>query len=799
MLSWLAGSNQGVAGDESMVLDAPETPAPVFAYRAFKNAMLGTPAPEVDEDKDLTIPIRPLDPSSHKKNDDLKKAVQKLSSGEDRKMEIPKLEPKTQEPAHAITSPSKSILLTPGTATTRRKTVSFGAGVKDNERKPVFLDDERDLELSGGNISNQWSMSAPGGSGRRSKLTQSLLEAREEKFGQKVDGFDDTPVKKEERKDTREKDIEDEYRDSDQSEEEEEDEGDVTINLEAPHSQSGKYWKSEFENYRTKTEKEIRKLIEYRSVAKSYAKKKETEALRLTEKLKQEEIKVAEMEKRVSELAAGMVGGGDGENSNKDQMFRELSRQTAAALQYKQKTATLRKTLEDHGIVNKGMLTEDMSAEKTAAKLREVEEALCEANARLRESERNPKLKELQELVRSSERKAAELKRENLLLQRNLDRVKTELLHVGERRKAQEERAKKREERLESRAQEYSKRLTDSLRDHQAAEEALRKSFDAERKQMQETIDLLKGTLALRSDNSQPQTSTRSTRREEITEDILERLKKATNSYHARVDSYDSGDDQLEITLPSDKDVLNSPTKSLTKSREDTQSKAPESPFDEETIGALLKTLRGGTGSPTKQSIQQGTSEHIREDTEATNSVPTASVRRKLQLKADAKASGNSSKNSDEPLNLAEELFIRLGGSARNLESLRQKDGDLTNTTLGSVGDVKSTPLSKPVVKQRTSYRPGHSPRPSLSYLNSGRVDALPKRPKSRTSSHLERHRTTNNSDINRQSSTKSDGPAQSKLGSIPSDRLAAAKARLRQRQLHAKVEAEDKENMLSA
>ena len=198
------------------MLDAPETPAPVFAYRAFKNAMLGTPAPEVDEDKDLTIPIRPLDPSSHKKNDDLKKAVQKLSSGEDRKMEIPKLEPKAQEPAHAITSPSKSILLTPGTATTRRKTVSFGAGVKDNERKPVFLDDERDLELSGGNISSQWSTSVPSGSGRRSKLTQSLLEAREEKFGQKVDGFDDTPVKKEERKDTREKDIE-EYRDSGQS------------------------------------------------------------------------------------------------------------------------------------------------------------------------------------------------------------------------------------------------------------------------------------------------------------------------------------------------------------------------------------------------------------------------------------------------------------------------------------------------------------------------------------------------------------------------------------------------------
>ncbi|KAM5502369.1 hypothetical protein McaMca56_001810 [Microsporum canis] len=804
MLSWLAGSNQGVAGaDESMVVDAPETPAPVFAYRAFKNAMLGTPVAEVDEDKDLTIPIRPLNPSSNKKKDELKKTAQKLSSGEDRNMDIPKLEPKTQEPAHAVASPSKSILLTPGTATTRRKTVSFGAGVKDNERKPVFLDDERDLELSGGNISSQWSMSVSSGSGRRSKLTQSLLEAREEKFGQKIDDLDDIDhTKKEERRDTSHKDFEDDYHNSDQSEEEE----DVTTNLEAPHSQSGKYWKSEFENYRTKTEKEIRKLIEYRSVAKSYAKKKETEALRLTEKLKQEESKVAEMEKRVSELAAGMVGGGDGDNQNKDQMFRELSRQTAAALQYKQKAATFRKTLEDHGIVenSKDPLTEGLSAEETAQKLREVEQALRETQAQLRESSGNAKLKELQELVRSSERKAAELKRENLLLQRNLDRAKTELLHVGERRKAQEERAKQREERLESRAQEYSKRLTDSLRDHQAAEDALRKSFDIERKQMQETIDLLKGTLSLRSDNPQLQAHARSSRRDETTGDISERLKEDTRrSRHARVDSYDSDNDKLDITLHSDKEGLSSPTQSPAKRCEGAQSTAPKSPFDEETIGALLKSLRGETGPPKKQYTQNSSSGHVLDDTEATSSLLPASVRRKLQHKSDTQKSNKHSRNSDEPLNLAEELFIRLGGSARNLESLRQKDGDMTNGTLGSAPtatcDIKPTSISKPGSKPRTSYRPGHSPRPSLSYLNSGRVDTLPKRPKSRTTSLPSRHRTVNSSsDLNRQSTAKPEGPAQSKLDSIPSDRLAAAKARLKQRQLNAKIEAEDKENMLA-
>ncbi|KAK2809131.1 hypothetical protein FQN49_008649, partial [Arthroderma sp. PD_2] len=748
------------------------------------------------------------------RSDELKKAAQRRSTDEIRTMEIPKLEPKTQEPAHAVASPSKSILLTPGTAATRRKTVSFGVGVKDNERKPAIFDDEPDLELSGGNISRQWSMSVSGGSGRRSKLTQSLLEAREEKFGQEVDDIDDmASTKNGESRDTYEMDLEDDYNDSDQSQE---DEDDVTTNLEAPHSQSGKYWKSEFENYRTKTEKEIRKLIEYRSVAKSYAKKKETEALRLTEKLKQEESKVAEMERRVSELAAGMVGDTNGENSNKDQMFRELSRQTAAALQYKQKAATFRKTLEDHGVVenNKQPQSDGLSLDETTQKLREVESALREANVQLRESNGNSKLNELQELVRSSERKAAELKRENLLLQRNLDRVKTELLHVGERRKSQEERAKQREERLESRAQEYSKRLTASLRDHQASEEALKKSFDIERKQMQETIDLLKGTLStggyVRSDNPQSRARTQSTRADESTGDIFQRLKEeAKRSRQARVDSCESTGEQPEITLGSGHEELRSstrsPTKSPTKPRERAQSAAPESPFDDETIGALLKSLRGETSSPKKQSTQNRASEYILDETEATESLLPVNTRRKLQLDADSRIPGKHSKNSDEPLNLAEELFIKLGGSARNLESLRQKDADITNTTLGSAPTITedkkfSAPMSKLTSKPRTSYRPGYSPRPSLMYLNSGRVDTHPKRPKSRTASQPTRQQAANtSSELNRQPAARLDGPANSRLGSIPTDRLEAAKARLKQRQLNAKIEAEDKENLLAA
>lgn len=97
---------------DTSTYDTPETPAPVFAFRAFKHAIFGTPKPgeterkprrrELDSrngsaspDKDSRLPRRPL--LAHSKS------------------------------STALASPAKGILLTPGTANNRRKTVSFGS------------------------------------------------------------------------------------------------------------------------------------------------------------------------------------------------------------------------------------------------------------------------------------------------------------------------------------------------------------------------------------------------------------------------------------------------------------------------------------------------------------------------------------------------------------------------------------------------------------------------------------------------------------------------------------------------
>jgi hypothetical protein len=89
-------------GDEAAEL--PETPAPVFAARALKSAIFGAPDPQEDET---------------------------FYEGEDESEDIT-----TQDTAQGMSrsmSPTKpqGILLTPGTGTTRRKTVSFGNEVVD--------------------------------------------------------------------------------------------------------------------------------------------------------------------------------------------------------------------------------------------------------------------------------------------------------------------------------------------------------------------------------------------------------------------------------------------------------------------------------------------------------------------------------------------------------------------------------------------------------------------------------------------------------------------------------------------
>ncbi|KAF7593780.1 hypothetical protein BBP40_010836 [Aspergillus hancockii] len=471
MLEWITGQSEQFA-DNSKVLEPPETPAPVFAIRAFKSALFGTPGAD---DEDLTE--RQSNPKNLTANQP-PRANLMLKPTIGNTSDVPKAtEADVDMAMNAMASPTKSILVTPGTASNRRKTVSFGDGVVDNERKR-----EDASKSSRTPLSSQWSINSSDGKAKpRSKLTQALMDSRDK--SPKGSETSQNPQSSEAKMalSSTEEDIVDD-----------------TINLNEPRSQSGKYWKAEFDNYRNKTTQEIRKLIQYRSAAKAYAKKKDEEAFRLAEKLKEEEVKVSEMERHVTQLASTMVG--ENSKADKEELVQELTKQTALALQYKHRVGLLRKLLEQHGVVNgevenitePSTPTSDSSGE-TAQELRKAQQALGEANAKLEEIKREQsEFIKLKDLAQSSEQKASDLEKENATLKQTLARVKQEMTKYEGRRKEKEAKLKQREAKLETRIQEYRERLKSTSQQHRELEEHLKGSFNEERGRMQDQIDLLK-------------------------------------------------------------------------------------------------------------------------------------------------------------------------------------------------------------------------------------------------------------------------------------------------------------------
>jgi hypothetical protein len=170
-------------------------------------------------------------------------------------------------------SPTKpnGILMTPGT-TRRNKTVSFGSQVVD-----------KDTKIQGGNAISSTSLgdglthSASTSNRAPTKLTAQLQEVRNSaqkaKTNQMQRAKDDT---------------------------------DLTMDYLEPRSQSGKYWKREYESYAENTQREMKKLVIKQKAAKDYAKEKEQEVADLQTQLRQERAKVEKLETKTKELAAQM-------------------------------------------------------------------------------------------------------------------------------------------------------------------------------------------------------------------------------------------------------------------------------------------------------------------------------------------------------------------------------------------------------------------------------------------------------------------------------------------------------------
>ncbi len=181
-----------------------------------------------------------------------------------------------------LVSPTKGILLTPGTAAAKKKNVTFGEHVRDNEDKRLIRnalsEDSPDANLASDSEKEEELLGQRHG---RGKLTEALEQARDESRKRKA-GSD----KRSKRQMDEELDVPAEFR--------------------VPKSEVGKYWKNQYDIYRANTQREVKVIIKKQKMAKSFAHEKDRQCTELIIDLKLERQKVKALEGKLEELAALM-------------------------------------------------------------------------------------------------------------------------------------------------------------------------------------------------------------------------------------------------------------------------------------------------------------------------------------------------------------------------------------------------------------------------------------------------------------------------------------------------------------
>ncbi|OBT52741.1 hypothetical protein VE04_08062 [Pseudogymnoascus sp. 24MN13] len=464
MLGWWLGKS----GEETRREDGqepPETPAPVFAARAFKSALFGTPAPASD--------------------DTYFEQIAKSTN-----MPAPKQNLRTD-----ISSPSKGILMTPGTARSR-KSVSFGATVKDKETKPNStsgIPDECPGKFPSPFV-NGAAAKQDGRSLRRTALTKTLENVRDTKRrrteGSKThNSVLDTPQSLLELDIktglTAPQILESSQRDEDQprpySRDMDDFDGDVTIDLNEPHSQSGRYWKSEYEKYNEDARAQMTKLVKYKQMAKSYAKKKDEEAIDLGSKLKEAQKRAVQMEDRIAELVAQIADGClNGIEDDSPTMMKNLARQTALAVQYRSQVDEFRDVLRDRDQQQEG---ENGEIKKPSGDLkREVQRLRLDLS--------------------TSQREASKLRDENTKLSRDLEKANEKLNQSEKRRQASESMSHDRAQLLQGLQTKYDNLKESAKAQRGDAEHLLKKRHDQVSELKKEMAALKEKLAALRVERS---------------------------------------------------------------------------------------------------------------------------------------------------------------------------------------------------------------------------------------------------------------------------------------------------------
>ena len=435
--------------DKSYLEEPPETPAPVFAVRAFKTALFGTPLPKLNEE---AVNTDQLTAERHTK---LPAKSQVLTPKNGSKICSPRI-----SKAMPAISPAKGILLTPGTAATRRKTVSFGSP-SVAERT---LQEKKTLEPKAGSCQIQDTDEPQLG------MVQELVQSDHPRpaapaktlFNAQIGNLnqqqtDDSNCHEKTTKASHNEYTVPKITEVHVEQKSIETAADTTVDLSKPRSQSGQHWKSEYERYQLNSDREMKLVIQHGQVAKSYAEKKDHEATYLQEKLKRELSKCAATELKVSELAAELASRGESKlkrSTDQSKLVHDLARKTALAVKHKQKADGVRLEIMEHEkavsarddsqeVVHPAGLGTDANQSGADASMPEFANPVSELSALRVE------LDTIRTELRAAEEKTTKLEAENAKLRKFL-RVKDEMQNYDGRRLPRDARFKQREEKLEA-------------------------------------------------------------------------------------------------------------------------------------------------------------------------------------------------------------------------------------------------------------------------------------------------------------------------------------------------------------
>ncbi|CAK7224318.1 hypothetical protein SBRCBS47491_005508 [Sporothrix bragantina] len=402
MLGWvikrgLDGGRDAPEDPDDTRIEQPDTPGPVFAARAFKSALFGTPArPDETVDNIANQPAAAPQPSVR---------TNSVAARET------KMESDAKDPGATPRRVPGGILLTPGTATSRRKRVSFGNEVmpcdgheKKNEfridkngRRPNLFGEATRKESSRTTLARALDNARKQGN-KKSQLTTAAKPAVEE-----------TALEADKWADVDNNEAEEEGDDWEEVDDDNDRDPDITVDLNEPHSQSGRYWKSEFQRYQEDAKVEMGKLLKYKQLAKSYAKMKDAEAADMQTKLKEEKEKVMQMEGRITELAGQIARKRmDGSDRDYQELISDLTRQTARAVQYRTQVKELEAMLQNHDKAAAPPALSNIASPRTQKTILETQRELRRARDQLRElAQAKDEVRRLKSALRAAEQRAS--------------------------------------------------------------------------------------------------------------------------------------------------------------------------------------------------------------------------------------------------------------------------------------------------------------------------------------------------------------------------------------------------------